>query len=208
MITNTKKFGSFIQISPSYLFRDEEDQPSTIQSARTQPADQTNEELNLKHQSLSNSGSAIPLSSYSVRTEAYDYVSSCCIPSSWIPLELLSRTTINYNTCVLTFRLPHEKQRLDLPIGTFLLIKVPNAEADGNDAIRPYTSISDDNLIENQGIFQILCKRYDEWGQKENPKTHFLFTRTDHSYRPPGVVSIFLHKLPIGQSALFKRKIP
>ena len=82
---------------------------------------------------------------------------------------------------------------------------VLGCEHDGTDALRPYTSISDDD--EETGTFSILCKRYDQWGMKESPQTHFLFTKTDHSYRPPGAVSNYLHKLQSGDKVLFKRML-
>jgi hypothetical protein len=47
---------------------------------------------------------------------------------------------------------------------------------DGGDAVRPYTPCSTEDLV---GKFQILIKRYTEWGDKD-----FL-----HSYKPAGVFS-------------------
>ncbi|RYH17036.1 hypothetical protein EON65_29180 [archaeon] len=96
-------------------------------------------------------------------------------------------------------------------------------EHDGSDAIRPYTSVSDDSPADNPsshsrtpstidsshsptGTFAILVKRYDEWGVKEAPQTHFLFTKTNHSYKPPGAVSNYIHKLSVGENVMFKRK--
>lgn len=97
-----------------------------------------------------------------------------------------------------------------------MLALAPGREHDGSDAVRPYTSITDEILLrsseeesddnESTGYFEILCKRYDEWGVKESVETHFLFTRTNHSYHPPGAVSTFIHTLQPGQHLKFKCK--
>lgn len=106
--------------------------------------------------------------------------------------------------------------KLNLPVGGYLLALAPDREHDGSDAVRPYTSITDESLFrssesesddnESAGYFEILCKRYDEWGVKESVETHFLFTRTNHSYRPPGAVSTYIHSLQPGQELKFKCK--
>jgi hypothetical protein len=106
--------------------------------------------------------------------------------------------------------------KLNLPVGGYLLALAPDREHDGSDAVRPYTSITDESLFrlsesesddnESTGYFEILCKRYDEWGVKESVETHFLFTRTNHSYRPPGAVSTYIHSLQPGQELKFKCK--
>ena len=123
-------------------------------------------------------------------------------------MELLAIKKYNHDTSILQFRLPAGRTRLDLPVGSFLLVKAPGCERDGKDAIRPYTSISDDDkpldINDQIGSFEILCKRYDEWGAKENSQTHFLFTKTDHSYRPPGAASNYIHRLKIGSSLSFQ----
>jgi len=93
---------------------------------------------------------------------------------------------------------------LQLPLFSFLLVRVDEGEADGTTAIRPYTSISD---LTTNGYFELIIKRYDEWGVKESPETHFLFTKTNHSYRPPGAVSNYFHRLEVGQEVYFKRTL-
>lgn len=128
----------------------------------------------------------------------------CAIPSAWTALTLIEIKPINYNTSIFRFQLLDSTSRLRLPVGSFLLIKAPGREHDGSDAIRPYTNIEDDSLEENIGFFDILCKRYDEWGVKENTKSNFLFTKTDHSYRPKGADSSYLHGLRVGEKVLFK----
>ena len=136
------------------------------------------------------------------------FLDNCAIPIEWTSLELLEIRKYNHDTSILRFMLPEGRNRLDLPVGSFLLIKAPSSERDGKDAIRPYTSISDDNVQLDQkaptGSFEILCKRYDEWGKKETIQSHFLFTKTDHSYKPPGAASNYIHKLAVGDTLSFQ----
>eukprot|EP01031_Cornospumella_fuschlensis_P027546 gene27546-33272_t len=153
------------------------------------------------------------------KLEDNDVPSLCAIPPSWTALILRHIEKYNYDTSIFTFCLPEGRTRLNLPVGGFLLILAPGCEHDGGDAIRPYTSISDDppeeNLVQSSsadwhpspvttGSFSILVKRYDEWGVKETPQTHFLFTKTNHSYKPPGAVSNYIHRLKVGDKVLFK----
>jgi hypothetical protein len=88
----------------------------------------------------------------------YIFKTNCAIPKEWISLELLEIRKYNHDTSILRFSLPEGKTRLDLPVGSFLLIKAPGCENDGRDAIRPYTSVSDDdNLVsknKNKGSFE------------------------------------------------------
>jgi NAD(P)H-flavin reductase len=141
------------------------------------------------------------------------YVSSCSLPSHWIELPLLRVIPYNHDTSLFRFALPVGASKLGLPPGSFLLILAPGCEHDGSDAIRPYTSVSDDEVQNNANIssesvpsFDIMCKRYDEWGKKENLTMNFLYTKTDHSYKPAGAVSNYLHRLKVGEKVKFKRK--
>ena len=144
---------------------------------------------------------------------------TCAVPSDWTELMLIEVRPYNHDTSIFSFQLPEGKAKLNLPVGGFLLVLAPGCEHDGTDAIRPYTSIQDDDVqpwhalsttdcISNNvtGTFELLCKRYDQWGVKESIQTHFLFTKTNHSYRPPGAVSNYIHKLKIGDYVKFKRK--
>ena len=128
-----------------------------------------------------------------------DYESSCTIPNAWVELELLEIRPYNDDTSIFRFQLPDSQQYLRLPLGSFLLVKAPDCEHGGGDAIRPYTSIS----IDGNGYFEIICKRYNEWGIKEEAlksQAHFLFIKTDHSYRPAGAVSNYIHNLKVGNA--------
>ena len=142
--------------------------------------------------------------------------STCAIPSYWTPLTLIEIEPYNHDCSFFRFILPDSdaisgRKTLGLPVGSFLLVECPTK--DGQFTIRPYTSVSDDDEIwpvptgnaeEVINSFQILCKRYDEWGQKESLVSNFLFTKTDHSYRPPGIVSNYIHKLTVGSTLRFK----
>jgi len=104
----------------------------------------------------------------------------CAIKSDWIELELLNISVYNDDTSIFRFQLPVGVKNLNLPVGGFLLVLAPDCEHGGGDAIRPYTSITPDDIA--LGYFEIIVKRYKEWGKRETPQTHFLFTKTDHSY--------------------------
>lgn len=129
------------------------------------------------------------------------FISSCAIPTRWTRLTLIGITPHNHDTSLFRFALPEGIRKLNLPTGSHLLIKAPGCEHTGGDAVRPYTSISEQD---QEDSFEIMVKRYLEWGQRETPSTHFLFTKTDHTYRPAGVVSTYIHRLEVGQSLEFK----
>jgi hypothetical protein len=169
MITNEKRFGSYVLEKATTLFLDER---LGFESTSSAERERDN--------------------------------GACAIPNAWTSLALVEINPVNYNTSIFRFRLLSGDDHLCLPLGSFLLIKAPQCEHDGSDAIRPYTNIEDESLAESAGYFDILCKRYDEWGVKENIKSNFLFTRTDHSYRPKGAVSSYLHGLRLGDEVLFR----
>lgn len=136
----------------------------------------------------------------------------CGIPSRWTALELLSVTPYNHDTSIFRFALPSGMHKLGLPLGGFLLVQIPAEDHDGyTPTLRPYTNINDEDTMimsdDSPAYFEIICKRYDQWGEKESPSTHFLFTRTDHSYRPPGIASNYIHSLVPGQILSFKCKL-
>ena len=88
----------------------------------------------------------------------YDYISTCVIKNSWTELELLNVTAYNHDTSIFRFQLPGGEKNLNLPIGAFLLVLGKDCEHGGGDAIRPYTSITPDDLA--FGYFEIIVKRY------------------------------------------------
>jgi ferredoxin-NADP reductase len=126
----------------------------------------------------------------------------CAIASQWTPLTLMSVDMYNHDVGIFRFQLPEGCDRLDLPVGATLLVRAPGRDHDGSDAVRPYTSISDNSVA--VGYFDLLCKRYDQWGVQESPSTHFLYTKTNHSYKPAGAVSNYIHSLRPGDKLEFK----
>jgi hypothetical protein len=78
-----------------------------------------------------------------------NFISTCTIPSFWTELSLLSITPYNHDTSIFRFTLPPRAQKLNLPIGGFVLVLAPGREHDGSDAVRPYTSVSDDEIQNN-----------------------------------------------------------
>lgn len=108
--------------------------------------------------------------------EAYEYASSCCIPTTWKEYPLVSVRPYNHDTSIFEFGL-EEGQSLGLPVcGCILMATTPPSEGEGSDAemeVRPYTPISDNSVL---GKFELLIKRYPAWGNPSFP----------HNYKPPG----------------------
>ncbi|KAJ5578256.1 nitrate reductase (NADPH) niaD or niiA-Penicillium chrysogenum [Penicillium hispanicum] len=75
---------------------------------------------------------------------------------AWSKLKLIEIKNVSWDTRIFIFDLEHEKQRLGLPIGQHLMIKVPDPTT--NEAIiRSYTPISD-TVVE--GRMELLVKIY------------------------------------------------
>jgi cytochrome-b5 reductase len=108
---------------------------------------------------------------------ALEYASSCIIPTTWLPLPLLTRKAISHDSSLLEFGLPEGKS-LNLPTCACVLVCAPGMAQDGSDVVRPYTPISKETML---GKFELLVKRYDG-----------------------GVMSSWLDKLPLGASVDFK----
>lgn len=190
MITTEKRFGSYVLKKIDY--------EDILQSNASTLINNDNVDTYDDHNYDDSSGSSSSV--------------NCSIPSEWTSLELLSIDVYNHDTSIFTFQLPVGRgiKYLNLPAGGFLLILGPNCDHDGGHAIRPYTSISDDyydNRDKVTGSFKVLCKRYNQWGVKESIQTNFLFTRTNHSYRPPGALSNYIHRLNVGDHLQFKCKL-
>jgi len=113
------------------------------------------------------------------------YASGCYVPEQWLELPLVTRRELTHNTTVYGFGLP-KKQSLNLPVCACLLVRAPGRgrgskgkdDWDGSDAVRPYTPISDNDLV---GRFELLVKRYEG-----------------------GAVSQYLHGLRLGAKVAFK----
>mmetsp|Transcript_15450 Transcript_15450/g.39854 ORF Transcript_15450/g.39854 Transcript_15450/m.39854 type:complete len:299 (+) Transcript_15450:30-926(+) len=110
-------------------------------------------------------------------TPALEYASSCFLPTEWKSLPLLARRQVNHDSTIYEFGLP-EGQSLNLPVCSCILMKAPGRGADGADAVRPYTPISDDSML---GKMELLVKRYEG-----------------------GAASQWLHDLPVGSAVDFK----
>ena len=117
-------------------------------------------------------------------------------------------TPYNHDTSIFEFAVPNgyaADQPLCLPTCACLLLKAPGCEHPwngGGDAIRPYTPISKEDM---KGKFQLLIKRYREWGQA--PTKGQSGRALYESYRPAGAVSNYLYSLEPGKgSALFAHR--
>lgn len=87
-----------------------------------------------------------------------------------------------------------------LPTCACLLAMAPASDHNGQDAVRPYTPISSSK---QKGSFQLLIKRYDEWGQKCEPGTifaSFAYNLNPHSYKPKGAMSNYLFSKKVGDT--------
>ena len=135
---------------------------------------------------------------------SFDNVLCSAIPDKWTPLKLLEVSPYNSDTSIFRFELPSGQEQLQLPTFSYLLVLAPGCERNGEDAVRPYASISDESA---RGYFEIIVKRYDQWGIEESPTNNILYTRTNHSYRPAGVVSNYIHDLKRGEFLQFRRNL-
>jgi len=135
-----------------------------------------------------------------------DETNHCFIGPRWTDLRLRSIEPYNNDTSIFEFELPDSNTLLQLPVTAHLLVKAPGSQEEGEDAehVRPYTAIEESY----PGRFKIMVKRYPEWGIPESKLKKqyrvFLYTKTDHSYKPPGKVSNHIHSLKIGQYLPFK----
>ncbi len=145
----------------------------------------------------------------------------CSIGPKWTNLKLLSIEPYNHDTSIFEFELPDPASYLRLPVTSHMLVRVPtttpnntntntntNTNEDKKDDIeyhaRPYTAVEE----KYPGRFKIMVKLYKEWGIPESKlkQQHrvFLYSKTDHSYKPPGKVSSYIHSLKVGEYLAFK----
>ena len=76
-------------------------------------------------------------------------------PNSWQPLQLLDKKVLTHNTRRFRFVLPHQDQKLGLPVGQHISIKT--TLSDGSIVMRPYTPTSDG---EARGFVDFVVKVY------------------------------------------------
>lgn len=291
MITSVKKFGAYVLTRDHSLFDDDDIVGTGTQQLNNEGITTTSDNHQITAVRTSNSvslidneningtGSNIYSSQHNILPETFastaitehGWSSKCAIPPDWTDLTLIHIQKYNHDTSLFKFRLPEGKDKLRLPVGSFLLVKAPkcqrnpiladkdksafryhasshNKTCDSNandredeiplfvDGIRPYTSVTDDDLeydmnvaaatnpsspfpshpsthrhmeqssqvISVTGSFDLMCKRYDEWGKVESRQYNPLFTQTNHSYRPAGAVSTYIHNMQIGDTLKFK----
>ncbi len=129
----------------------------------------------------------------------------CAIGDEWTALKLVKCEPYNHDTSLFTFLLPPFTKTLRLPLMGHLLIRKNTADDNNSTtkAVRPYTAVYED---EDAGTFTLLIKRYQEWGvPEEKLKSQgrvFLYCKTNHSYKPPGIVSNHIHSLQPGKDTL------
>ena len=132
-------------------------------------------------------------------------LSGCAIPNRWTSLKLIQKKAYNDDTSIFTFGLPCSDRRLGLRPGACLLVRCPGVEHGGGDAIRPYTSISEDS---RRGSFDVLIKRYDEWGEHPDVaarrRANGGYFLSANNYKPPGAASSYIHALKVGEYLRFK----
>jgi len=140
--------------------------------------------------------------------EQLEYASTCVLPTTWQRCRLLRVLPYNHDTSVFEFEVPGGSGSLQLPTCACLLLKAPGCEHawnGGGDAVRPYTPISPEGM---QGKFQLLIKRYREWGTPPDARFQQGYA-IRNSYRPAGAVSNHLFELVPGEGfAEFCHKKP
>ena len=97
-------------------------------------------------------------------------------PTTWQRLQLVDKKTLTHNTRRFRFALPHQDQKLGLPVGQHISIKT--TLPDGSVVMRPYTPTSEGNA---RGYVDFVIKVY-----------------------PDGKMSQAMDKLEIGDSMEFK----
>ena len=129
----------------------------------------------------------------------------CAIPNRWTSLKLIQKQAYNHDTSIFTFQLDDSDRRLGLRPGACLLARCPGVEHGGGDAIRPYTSISEDS---RRGSFDVLIKRYDEWGERpeiqKKKAAENQYYIAHNNYKPPGAASNYIHNMKVGEFLRFK----
>jgi cytochrome-b5 reductase len=100
---------------------------------------------------------------------------ACSIGVDFAPFKLTAIVPHSHDSKIFEFGLP-EDQSLNLPVCACILLK--GKTADGEDAVRPYTPVSDNTVL---GKFQLLIKGYEQ-----------------------GVVSKYVHSLSVGAEVEFK----
>jgi cytochrome-b5 reductase len=69
--------------------------------------------------------------------------------------QLIAKTDVSPNTILFRFKLPSDKHRLGLPVGSHCLLRCE--DSDGKPVSRPYTPVSSDDEL---GFFELIVKVY------------------------------------------------
>ncbi|KAH1982306.1 hypothetical protein KXW88_004801 [Aspergillus fumigatus] len=77
-------------------------------------------------------------------------------PRSWTKAKLAAKRDVSWDTRIFTFELEHQKQKLGLPIGQHMMIRVQDSTTK-EIIIRSYTPLSDPN---KEGSVDVLIKVY------------------------------------------------
>lgn len=110
-------------------------------------------------------------------------------PAVWKKAELCAKRSVSWDTRLFTFKLDYDIQRLGLPTGQHLMVKLKDSTSTSSESvIRAYTPISETN---QQGSLDLLVKIY-------HPTTP-----TDKG----GKMTVLLDKLTIGEKVDMKGPI-
>ncbi|KAA8894892.1 nitrate reductase [Sphaerosporella brunnea] len=105
-------------------------------------------------------------------------------PRAWRPSTFIAKKQVSWDSRIFTFALDSETQRLGLPVGQHLMIRLK--DANGKTIVRPYTPLSTDA---KKGVVDILIKVYFD-DEKTGTKG--------------GEMTLALDALPLGQKLEFK----
>jgi len=108
-------------------------------------------------------------------------------PNTWQPLQLLDRKVLTHNTRRFRFVLPHQDQKLGLPVGQHISIRT--TLPDGKQVIRPYTPTSDGNA---RGYVDFVIKVYPE-GKMSQAMDSLKVGETMEFKGPKGLFSMEQH---------------
>jgi len=114
--------------------------------------------------------------------EAADEKKVALNPKEFIEFPLREVIPVNHNTKIFRFDLQTPETEIGLPVASCAVFKIPNADKDGKDVIRPYTPISSN---EEKGYVDFMIKLY-----------------------PNGIASNYVFNMKKGEKLAIKGPIP
>ena len=87
-------------------------------------------------------------------------------PKSWCKATLTEKRIVSWDTRIFTFKLDHDSQKLGLPVGQHLMVRLRDPVT-REAIIRSYTPVSD---INDQGLMHMLVKVYFDSNGKKGGK--------------------------------------